>query len=231
MKHIKKIADYSMVGGMGAVVMTALTGCSDSGHTPPQQPPQENTFQEASQRQGAFVVIQEVAPKQYKIVDEYPSSDTRVILKTLDGKEKILTQEELDALIKEEAKKIEEGTSRLTSDEQVSSGMGGMGLGETILASAAGAVLGSWIGSKLFNNQNYQAKRKASYKSPQTYARSKNSFNKARKTSTKKSGFFGSKKSTSSTRRSTTRSSTSRSSRSSGFFGSSRSGSSRSFGG
>ncbi len=233
MKHIKKIADYSVVGGMGAVVMTALTGCGDSGHTPPQQPPQENTFQQAAQRQGAFVVIQEVAPKQYKIVDEYPSSDTRVILKTLDGKEKILTQEELDALIAEEAKKIEEGTSRLTSNEQVSSGMGGMGLGETILASAAGAILGSWIGSKLFNNQNYQAKRQASYKNPQTYARSKNSFNKARSTSTKKSGFFGSKKTTTSAAKtSTTRSTTTRSStRSSGFFGSSRSTGSRSFGG
>ncbi len=212
-----------MVGGMGAVVMAGLSGCGDSG-LPPQQPPQENTFQTAAQKQGAFVVIQEVAPKQYKIVDEYPSSETRVILKTMDGKEKILSQEELDALIKEEAKKIDEGTSRLTSGEQVSSGMGGMGLGETILASAAGAILGSWIGSKLFNNQNYQAKRQASYKNPQTYARSKNSFNKARTTSTKKSGFFGSKQSTTRSAPATT------TKRSSGFFGSSRSGS-RSFGG
>lgn len=222
MRHIKQIADYSMVGGMGAIVMAALTGCGDSG-LPPQQPAQENTFQTAAQKQGAFVVIQEVAPKEYKIVDEYPSDETRVILKTLDGKEKILSQQELDALIKEEARKIEEGKSRLTSNEQVSSGMGGMGLGETILASAAGAILGSWIGSKLFNNPNYQSKRQASYKSPQTYARSKNSFNKARSSSTKRSGFFGSKQSTST--KSTTRSST----RSSGFFGSKSS--SRSFGG
>jgi hypothetical protein len=222
MKHIKQIADYSMVGGMGAVVMAGLTGCGDSG-LPPAQPPQENTFQTASQKQGAFVVIQEVAPKQYKIVDEYPSSETRVILKTLDGKEKILSQEELDALIKEEAKKIEEGRSRLTSNEQISSGMGGMGLGETILASAAGAILGSWIGSKLFNNQNYQQKRQASYKNPQTYSRSKNSFNKAKKASTKRSGFFGNKQSSTAKRTTATK-------RSSGFFGSSRS-SSRSFGG
>ena len=228
MRHIKKIADYSMVGGMGAVVMAGLTGCGDSG-LPPQQAPQENTFQTAAQKQGAFVVIQEVAPKQYKIVDEYPSSDTRVILKTLDGKEKILTQEELDALIKEEAKKIDEGKSALTNPE-MSTGMGGMGLGETILASAAGAILGSWIGSKLFNNQNYQAKRRTSYKSPQTYARSKNSFNKARSTSSKKSGFFGSKskQSTSAAKR-TAPTSTRSGSRSSGFFGS-RTGS-RSFGG
>ncbi len=216
MRHIKQIADYSIAGGMGAVVMAGLSGCGDSG-LPPAQAPQENTFQTAAQTQGAFVVIQEVAPKQYKIVDEYPSSDTRVILKTLDGKEKILTKEELDALIEEEAKKIEEGKSPLTNP-QMSSGMGGMGLGETILASAAGAILGSWIGSKLFNNPNYQQKRRTSYKSPQTYSRSKNSFNKAKTTSTKRSGFFS--KSKQSTKSST---------RSSGFFGSKSS--SRSFGG
>ena len=216
MKHIKKISDYSIVGGMGAVVMGAFIGCGDSALAP-QQNIQENSFQTASQKQGAFVVIQEVAPKEYKIVDEYPSSETRVILKTIDGKEKILSKEELDAMIKEEAKKIEAGTSRLTSNEQVSTGMGGMGLGETILASAAGAILGSWIGSKLFNNQNYQQKRQTSYKSPQTYNRSKNSFNKAKTVSGKRSGFFKNSQSTSSA------------SRSSGFFGSKSS--SRRFGG
>jgi len=73
-----------------------------------------------------------------------------------------------------------------------------MGLGETILASAAGYMLGAWIGSKLFGNQNYQNNRKAGYKSPSTYTKSKNSFNKARTgSSTKRSGFFGGKKSTS----------------------------------
>jgi hypothetical protein len=76
----------------------------------------------------------------------------------------------------------------------------GMGLGEAILASAAGAIIGSWIGSKLFGNQNYQNNRKAGYKSPSTYTRSKNSFNKprAKSASSKKGGFFGSKKSPSS---------------------------------
>jgi hypothetical protein len=78
----------------------------------------------------------------------------------------------------------------------------GMGLGGVLLSSIAGAMLGSWIGNKLFNNQNYQNQRKAQYKSPQTYSRSQSSFTKAAKTSTsstssKKSGFFGSKSGTS----------------------------------
>ena len=197
MKHIKKIRDYSIVGGVGAALVFGLVGC--------EAPQSENkgdnrAFANASQKQNAFVVIEEVAPKQYKIVDEYPAKETRVILKTLDGKEKILSKEELDALIKEEAKKIDKGTSALTNPEVANQG-GGLSLGETILASAAGAILGSWIGSKLFNNQNYQQQRRTSYKSPSTYSRSVNSFEKAKKTSTtKRSGFM--KKSSTRTKKS-----------------------------
>ena len=213
MKHFKKIKDYSIVCGMGAVLVTGLVACSGT----PSQSGDDRAFTEANQKQNAFVVVQEVAPKQYKIVDEYPAKETRVILKTLDGKEKILSKEELDKLIKEEAKKIDEGKSALTNPE-LSNGMGGMSLGETILASAAGAVLGSWIGSKLFNNQNYQHQRRASYKSPSTYSRSVNSFKKAKQARAKRSSFM---KKSSTTRPSRTRSR--------GFFG--RSGSFGRFGG
>ncbi len=202
MKHIKKIRDYSIVGGIGAMLVVGLVGCESPQNN---QKGDSRAFSEANQKQNAFVVIQEVAPKQYKIVNEYPSDETRVILKTLDGKEKILTKEELDTLVKEEAKKIDNGTSPLTNPS-VNSGMGGMSLGETILASAAGAVLGSWIGSKLFNNQNYQQRRKSSYKSPSTYNRSVNSFNKAKKArASRRSGFM--------------KKSSTRSRRSGGFFG------------
>jgi hypothetical protein len=188
-KHIKKITDYSIVGGMGAVMVASLTGCEgmDNGMAPNMQQ-QQGTMQEASQKQGAFVVIEEVAPKQYKIVDEFPSKETKIILKTLDGKEKILSKEEMDALVKEEAAKIDAGTSELTQEQQVSSGSGGMGLGGIILSSMAGAMRGSYIGNKLVNNQNYQNNRKAGYKSSQTYNKSKSSFKKAR--SAKKSGYF-----------------------------------------
>ncbi len=64
----------------------------------------------------------------------------------------------------------------------------------------AGAVIGSWIGSKLFGNQNYQNNRKAGYKSPSTYSKSQKSFTMLRKKEpAKKSGFFGNKKSSSRT--------------------------------
>ncbi len=189
MKHIKKISDYSIVGGMGGLLMVGLTGCEsmDNG-LQPQMQNQNGAVQEASQKQGAFVVIEEIAPKKYKIVDEFPSTTTKIILKTLDGQEKILSQSEMDALVKEEAAKIDAGTSELTQEQQVSSGSGGMGLGGIILSSMAGAMLGSYIGNKLFNNQNYKNNRQSGYKSSQTYNKSKKSFSKAR--SAKKSGYF-----------------------------------------
>ncbi len=212
MRHIKKISEYGVVGSIGALAAVSFSGCGDSGAMmPPQQPP---VTQEQNQAQNAFVIIEEIAPKKYKIAEEFPAKETRIILKTLDGKERVLTKEEADELIKQEAAKIEANQSPLTNPE-MASGDGSMGLGGILLSSMAGAVLGSWIGNKLFNNPTYQQQRARSYKSPQTYSRSKNSFNKAKakRTASKRSGFMK-------------RNSTSK--RSSGFFGGSRS---RTFGG
>lgn len=193
MKYLNKLSTMATATGLGALLATGVTGCGDNNQ---QQ-------QEQAQAKGAFIIIEESAPGKYKIKDEFPADETRIVLKKLDGTEKVLTKPELDALIQEEAVKIDNGTSNLTKENpQVSQGMG---LGETIMASMAGAMLGAWIGNKLFGNQNYQNNRKAGYKSPSTYSKSQKSFNKPRKsTNSKRSGFFGGKKS---------------SSRSGGFFG------------
>lgn len=187
MKKIKKIIQIGMISGVAAVASGALVACSSGDES-------TDALNQASQAKGAFVVIEETAPGQYKIKDQYPSDETRVILKQLDGTERVLSKEEMDALIKEEAAKIDNGTSNLTKDNaQMSSG--GLSLGETLLASAAGAILGSWIGSKLFNNQNFANQQRGAFSNQSAYQRSVNSFNKAGATSstssTKKSGFFG----------------------------------------
>ena len=111
--------------------------------------------------------------------------------------ERLLSQAEIDRLLQEENAKIDAGTSGLTNSN-LSSGSGGLGLGEAILASAAGAIIGSWIGSKLFNNPTYQNSRQGAYNNPSTYNRSVNSFNKAstatsatKAGSNARSGFFG----------------------------------------
>ncbi|MDR0407781.1 MAG: UPF0323 family lipoprotein [Campylobacteraceae bacterium] len=181
MKHIRKISDYAIAGGIGAIAVFGILGCESS----------ENAVQE--QKQGAFVIIEEGVDGGYKIVEEYPSSVTRVVLKDKNGAERILSEEEINILLKTEADKIDSGDSSLINP-QISSGM--PSLGSVILSSAAGAIIGNWIGNKLFGNSNYQQQRQASYKTPQAYSRSANSFNKANPTSTKSSssksgGFFG----------------------------------------
>ena len=189
MKYIKKFSTIATATGLGALLATGMTGCGDNN-----QPQQEQ-----AQAKGATVVIGEIEPGKYKILDESPADETTIILKKLDGTKQILTKAEMDALVKEEAAKVDNGTSELTKANPGASG--GMGLGGTIMASMAGAMLGSYIGNKLFGNQNYQNNRKASYKSPSTYSKSKKSFSQPRKsTSSKRSGFFGGNKKSSSSR-------------------------------
>ncbi|MGB5866613.1 MAG: UPF0323 family lipoprotein [Arcobacteraceae bacterium] len=206
---LKKISNYAIVGGLGATLITSFAGCEDKTNNNNQN---NDTITNASQKQGAFVIVEKSPKGGYQIVDEFPSSKTTIVLRE-NGTERILSKEEVDALVAQEARKIDNGTSNLTNPQNAQVSGGGMSLGETLLASAAGAMIGAYIGNKLFNNSNYQSQRRTSYKSPSTYSKSVNSFNKAKTASstkststTKKSGFFGSNKSTSS-------------SRSTGFFG------------
>lgn len=189
MNHIKKLSTIATATGLGALLATGVTGCFSN-----------NQQQEEAKAQNAFVIIEETAPGKYQIKDEFPAEETRIVLKQLDGTERVLTKPEMDALVAEEAVKIDNGTSNLTKEQNPQmSQQGGMGLGEILLSSMAGAVIGSWIGSKLFGNSNYQNNRQAGYKSPSTYARSQKSFDAAKKSSAKRSGFFGSKSTSSRT--------------------------------
>ncbi len=168
-KYLKKISDPKIVGafsksGLGLAAVLLIVGCGDSGQN------SANSGISEATKKGATVTIEKQPDGSYKILDEVPSAQTRVILRE-NGTERILSQAEIDQIIAEENAKIEAGTSQLTNPTG-----GGLSLGETVLASAAGAILGSWIGSKLFNNQNFQAQQRTSYKTPQAYERSQNSF-------------------------------------------------------
>jgi hypothetical protein len=100
-----------------------------------------------------------VSEGRYKVIEQYPANGpSRAILKDINGTEKLLSEAELKALAEVEAKKVENNTSNLTKAPNESSmHSGGMSLGETILASAAGALIGGYIANKLFNNPNFQA--------------------------------------------------------------------------
>lgn len=198
-RHINKISDYAMVGGLSVVALVGLQGCGETGDVV-QQPQQEQSVV----KEGASVTIEKQPNGSYKIIDEFPSSTTRVIVKE-NGVERILTQEEIDKLVKEEEAKVDAGTSQLTQNPAQVSESGGMGLAGTLMASMAAGMVGSFLMNKLMNNQNYQQNRRTSYKSPSTYSRSQNSFKKnaasAKKSSSsssKKSGFFGNNKKASS---------------------------------
>lgn len=194
MKHIKRLKDIGVASGVGAIMAFGLAGCGESGST-------GSSLEQTVQKQGATVFIEKNSDGSYKIADEFPSNETRIFLREAgaDGtmSERLLSQAEIDKLLQEENAKIEAGESGLTNST-LSSGSGGLGLGEAILTSAAGAIIGSWIGSKLFNNPAYQNSRQNAYKNPSAYNRSVNSFNKAGTASAAskagnsgRSGFFG----------------------------------------
>ena len=207
MQYIRKISDYMIAGGIGVMVIASMQGCDQK------KDENKNALSDAAKTQGALVIVDEIAPGQYKIAEEYPSSTTRVIVRKPDGSERILTQPEIDALVQEEAKKIDNNTSPLTNSSMNS---GQMGLGGILLSSIAGGMIGSWIGGKLFNNPTYQNQRATNYSSPQAYSRSSTSFNKPMATppssssssATKSSGFFSSGSGSSSSSSGTSSSST-----------------------
>ena len=212
-KHIKKISNYAMVGGVGVMVMATFQGCDDGATTPEQQQPAPQKQEQSVVKEGASVTIEKQADGTYKILDEFPSVKSRVIL-IEDGKERILSDEEVEKLVKEEEAKVDAGTSNLTKPPEEVAESGGLGLAGTLMASMAAGMLGAALMNKLSNNQNYNQNRRTSYKSPQTYSRSQNSFKKnsmmgsssrssssstsssTKSSSPKKSGFFSNKKST-----------------------------------
>ena len=193
--YLRKISDAAILGGMSAFLVAGLIGC-DSGSS--------GSTQEMSKKQGVIVTLQEQEDGSYKILNEQPdpSGDTTIIVKDLEGNKRVLDKDEVDALVAEEAKKIDNGTSTLTSGDG-----GGLGIGGAILASAAGALIGSYIGNKLFNNSNFKANQQRGYSSPSAYQRSQNMTqtrssapsSTAKSTpSNAKSGFFSGGSSTSS---------------------------------
>ncbi len=156
MKHVKKILSYSIAGSLGLAVVAGLQGCDSK---QPGQPgtPNKDSIAENAKAENVFLVIQQTGenPDTYELAEKMPTSGpSRAILRDLSGNERILSQEELKKLAEEEAAKVEAGTSNLTKEPSATSS--GLSLGETILASAAGALIGSWLASKLMGNANYQ---------------------------------------------------------------------------
>ena len=157
--YIKSIVSYSMVGSLGFTILASLQGCGgDQPSTPPAQKPNTSVSDAVNnnKQQGLFMVIQQTGknPDTYEVKEQYPSAEgTRAILKDMDGKERILSEAELKQIAEAEAKKVEDGTSKLAQPVAENQGLS---LGETLLASAAGALVGGMIANKLMGNSNFQ---------------------------------------------------------------------------
>ena len=201
-KHLKTARDYSVVGTFSAIALASIYGCEQK----------QNSYENQSANQ--FFVIQKKTDGSFEILEQHPTTGpTRAILRDVNGQERFMSEEEIKQLALEEKKRIENGQSNLTRENS----SGGLSLGETIMAAAGGALLGSLVGNaianKLNKNSNFQ-NRQTTARRTSGFSRSANTVSKKSSSTSSKRGFFGSKGASSNR----------------GSFGS-RSGSSRRFGG
>jgi len=179
-RHISSIANGVALGTAGLLMMGTLTGCEQK--------------QEA---QNKFLVIEQQPNGKYKVVEEMPTEGpSRAIIRERDAQghitERFMNEAEMKALADQEYQKVENGTSETLQNN----GEGeGMGLAGTILAVAAGSLLGNMIGNALMNNKNFA--RNATNANRSAYSRSASSTSK-KSSSSRKSFFGGSSRSTSS---------------------------------
>jgi len=169
-----------LLGSTGLLMMSILTGC---------EAPQE-------EKQNRFLTIEQQANGKYIVVDEEPiSGPSRAIIREKDANgnvtERFMNEAEMKSLADQEYQKVQNGTSETI---QEGSGSAGMGLAGTILAVAAGSLLGNMIGNALMNNKSFSKNASSSNRS--AYSRSAAGKSKA-KSSGKKSFFGGGSKSSS----------------------------------
>ncbi len=174
MKYISTMSSAAVLGSLGITVMSVMSGC-------------ESPQQEAQNR---FLVIEQQPNGKYIVVEEHPTEgESRAIIRERDENgnvtERFMNEAEMKALAQQEYDKMQAGQSELNAEPS----SGGMGLAGTILAVAAGSLLGNVIGNALMGNKNFQRHTNSVNRSAYHQNRMKSA---SQKTSSKKS-FFGSK--------------------------------------
>jgi hypothetical protein len=190
MRHIKKALSYSIAGSLGLGVIASLQGCSDQGPTPPNLGGRDGA-PNGSVDTNYFLVVEQTgtSPDTYRLAERHPTSGpTRAILRLSDGSERFLSESELKQIAAEEAARIEAGTSRLTEDPTMHAG--GLSLGETLVAAAAGALIGGMLANRLAANSNFQ-RTQQSYGGGRPTAAISQPANRSYGTQQPRSGFFG----------------------------------------
>ncbi len=144
MKYIKSIATGIAIGSAGAIMMSLLSGC-------------EQQQQNATNK---FLIIEQQADGSYKVIEEHPTDgQNRAIIRERDANgnitERFMNEDEMKQLAQQEYEKFQNGSSELLKDGD---GSFGMGLASTILAVAAGSLLGNMIGNALMGNKSFAQK-------------------------------------------------------------------------
>jgi hypothetical protein len=183
MKHIRNYGNGALLGSMSIVVLSALSGCSEK---------QEDAINESK-----FIIVKELPTGKYEVVSEEPTSGpTQVVVENADGTMRRLSEAEIKEIAQAEYDKVQAGTSESTQ----ANNSGGMGLGSTILAVAAGSILGNMIANQLMGNRNFQRNNQAASSRARAFKRQqaakkakskKGFFGKSGSSSSKRSGFFG----------------------------------------
>ncbi len=185
MKHINTIGSAAVLGSMGLIVMSTLSGCSQ---------------QQEQEAQNKFLVIEQQPNGKYIVVEEMPTEGpSRAIIREHDANgrvsERFMNEDEMRALAEQEYQKVQNGQSELNQEPSSSPGMG---LAGTILAVAAGSLMGNMIGNALMGNRNFQKHSNAVNKS--AYHKNAASRKSSSSSKSKKSFFGGSKRGSSSSR-------------------------------
>ncbi|MDF1877429.1 hypothetical protein JHD47_06325 [Sulfurimonas sp. SAG-AH-194-L11] len=170
---MNKFTNNVLLGTTGALMMSILTGC---------EAPQE-------EQKNRFLVIEQQANGKYIVVEEMPTDGpSRAIIREKDAQgntvERFMNEAEMKALAEQEYQKVQNGTSETLREN---SGGAGMGLAGTILAVAAGSLMGNMIGNALMNNKNFSKNSARSNKS----AYSRSAAGKASRAGSSKKSFFG----------------------------------------
>lgn len=177
MKHINSLSGGIALGSAGLVLMSVLSGCSSD--------------EEKKKEQNKFLVIEQLTNGKYVVVEEMPTEGpSRAIIRTKDANgtvsERIMSEEEMKNLASQEYDKYQNGGSEL--NKEGSSGEG-MGLAGTILAVAAGSLLGHMVGNALMNNSNFA--NKANNVNRSAYSRSASGGSSSGAKSSSSKSFFG----------------------------------------
>ncbi len=178
MKHIASLSSGVALGSAGIVLMSVLVGCSSQ--------------EEEKKEQNKFLVIEQLTNGKYVVVEEMPTEGpSRAIIRTKDANgtvsERVMSEEEMKKLAAQEYDKYQKGGSELNKEGE--GGGEGMGLAGTILAVAAGSLLGNMIGNALMNKPNFANKANSVNRS--AYARSASGGSSSASKSSSSKSFFG----------------------------------------